>query len=212
MVKQVKMNNTPAVKSENASIIVDASSEKSDNVVSSVDVDLTSVSVLSVAPLRAAFDTNVRPLLDVIDKVREILGDHEGIELPSIAVIGNQSAGKTSVLERLSGVTLPRGDGMVTRCALVLRMVCVEPTKSGYALIKGGKTGYAKGKKIDLLEIADCVKELTDELAPAADDISDDVISLSVFSPNVPDLTLIDLVSPFFACLQLRNREFVRTD
>ena len=54
-------------------------------------------------------------LLVANDKVRDIL-DGESIRVPTIAVIGSQSAGKSSILERLSGIDLPRGTGMVTRC------------------------------------------------------------------------------------------------
>ena len=141
-----------------------------------------------MASLTASFANNVRPLLDTIDRVREVLESADKIELPSIAVVGSQSSGKTSVLERLSGVNLPRGDGMVTRCALVLRMVshAGEP----YAVIKSGRD--EQGAKIALADIARSVTELTDRLAKP-DDISDETISLTVYNKDVPDLTLIDL-------------------
>ena len=60
-------------------------------------------------------DAICRHFLDANDRLREIL-DGELIRLPTIAVIGSQSAGKSSILERLSGIDLPRGAGMVTRC------------------------------------------------------------------------------------------------
>ena len=37
------------------------------------------------------------------------------IDLPQIAVIGNQSAGKSSLIEAISGITLPREAGTCTR-------------------------------------------------------------------------------------------------
>lgn len=37
------------------------------------------------------------------------------IDLPTIAVIGNQSAGKSSLIESISGITLPRSAGTCTR-------------------------------------------------------------------------------------------------
>jgi len=37
------------------------------------------------------------------------------INLPMIAVIGNQSAGKSSLIESISGITLPRSSGTCTR-------------------------------------------------------------------------------------------------
>lgn len=37
------------------------------------------------------------------------------IDLPQIAVVGNQSAGKSSLIESISGITLPRASGTCTR-------------------------------------------------------------------------------------------------
>ena len=39
------------------------------------------------------------------------------IDLPQIAVIGSQSAGKSSLIESISGITLPRAAGTCTRYA-----------------------------------------------------------------------------------------------
>lgn len=46
--------------------------------------------------------------------------------LPSIVAVGDQSSGKSSLLESLSGINLPRGQNIVTRCPLVLRIVCTN--------------------------------------------------------------------------------------
>ena len=42
------------------------------------------------------------------------------IDLPQIAVIGSQSAGKSSLIESISGITLPRASGTCTRWGLLL--------------------------------------------------------------------------------------------
>jgi len=42
------------------------------------------------------------------------------IDLPSIAVVGDQSSGKSSVLEALSGVALPRGSGKTLKLLQLL--------------------------------------------------------------------------------------------
>ena len=57
-----------------------------------------------------------RPLIDLIDTLRSH-GVQQDLPLPQIAVMGDQSAGKSSVLEAISGVPFPRGTGLVTRCA-----------------------------------------------------------------------------------------------
>ena len=67
------------------------------------------------------FDKSIRPILDTYDKVREILRN-EPIDLPKIVVVGVQSSGKSSVLESITGLSLPRGQGTVTRCPIVLQM------------------------------------------------------------------------------------------
>jgi hypothetical protein len=62
-------------------------------------------------------------MISLIDKLRDFhLNDY--ISLPRIAVLGEQSAGKSSLLESICGMNfLPRGSGIVTRRPLELRMI-----------------------------------------------------------------------------------------
>ena len=54
--------------------------------------------------------SNLRKFINIIDELRD-LGVQEYINLPRIAVIGTQSAGKSSLLESVVGLDfLPRGD------------------------------------------------------------------------------------------------------
>jgi len=73
------------------------------------------------ALLTEAHEKTVRPWIDLIDTLRA-QGVHEDLPLPQIAVMGDQSSGKSSVLEALSGVPFPRGTGLVTRCPTQLIM------------------------------------------------------------------------------------------
>jgi vacuolar protein sorting-associated protein 1 len=64
----------------------------------------------------------LRKFVNVIDELRDV-GLQNHIKLPRIAVLGGQSAGKSSVLESIVGLDfLPRGDGVVTRRPLELRL------------------------------------------------------------------------------------------
>src|SRR5436305_11750840 len=61
-------------------------------------------------------------LLDVIDRLRS-QGVNHYVELPQLIVCGDQSSGKSSVLEAVSGVRFPTKDNLCTRFAteLILR-------------------------------------------------------------------------------------------
>ncbi|GJP35776.1 hypothetical protein CLOM_g20303 [Closterium sp. NIES-68] len=110
-------------------------------------------------------------------------------QLPSVAVVGGQSSGKSSVLESIVGKDfLPRGSGIVTRRPLVLQLHKVD-SSSEYAefLHQPGKkyTDWAAVRK----EVAD----ETDRITGKTKMISPVPIHLSIYSPNVVNLTLVDL-------------------
>lgn len=64
------------------------------------------------------WESQVRPYIEMIDYLRRI-GIEKDLALPSIAVVGDQSSGKSSVLEALSGVALPRGSGKRSVCSFL---------------------------------------------------------------------------------------------
>ncbi|PPR05458.1 hypothetical protein CVT24_008227 [Panaeolus cyanescens] len=63
-----------------------------------------------------------RQLLDVVNNMRSIGSAQRDIDLPQIAVIGAQSSGKSSLIESISGITLPRASGTCTRCPTECRL------------------------------------------------------------------------------------------
>jgi len=79
----------------------------------------------------------VRPILDQIDRVREALGKDNSIDisLPTIVVIGDQSSGKSSVIESISRISLPKGATCVTRCPLILKLRNITDDEDDHALI-----------------------------------------------------------------------------
>ncbi|XP_076129164.1 interferon-induced GTP-binding protein Mx1-like isoform X1 [Alosa pseudoharengus] len=131
----------------------------------------------------------VRPYLDLIDSLR-LMGIDEDLPLPAITVIGDQSSGKSSVLEALSGVALPRGSGIVTRCPLMLKLRKLKGGVQWKAIIsyKDTTTEFT-----DPTLVEGYVNEAQNNLAGDGVGICDELISLEIMSPEVCDLTLIDL-------------------
>ncbi|KAH7929544.1 hypothetical protein BV22DRAFT_1102356 [Leucogyrophana mollusca] len=56
-----------------------------------------------------------RKMLDLVNRLHNT-GVNTDMDLPMIAVIGSQSAGKSSLIESISGIKLPRAAGTCTRC------------------------------------------------------------------------------------------------
>ncbi|CAB1353579.1 unnamed protein product [Coregonus sp. 'balchen'] len=139
--------------------------------------------------LNQHYEEKVRPCIDLIDSLRS-LGVEKDLALPAIAVIGDQSSGKSSVLEALSGVALPRGSGIVTRCPLELKMKRKREGEEWH-----GKISYQDHEEEieDPSDVEKKIRKAQDEMAGVGVGISDDLISLEIGSPDVPDLTLIDL-------------------
>ncbi|KAG2121234.1 P-loop containing nucleoside triphosphate hydrolase protein [Suillus clintonianus] len=63
----------------------------------------------------SALSQHRRAMLDLINRLH-MTGVQTDMDLPMIAVIGSQSAGKSSLIESISGITLPRSSGTCTRC------------------------------------------------------------------------------------------------
>ncbi|RMC06177.1 hypothetical protein DUI87_15607 [Hirundo rustica rustica] len=135
------------------------------------------------------YEEKIRPCIDLVDSLRA-LGIEKDLSLPAIAVIGDQSSGKSSVLEALSGVALPRGNGIVTRCPLELKLKRLPEGQAWQ-----GKISY-RNVTLELQnpsEVDRAIRQAQDIVAGTRGAISGQLISLEVRSPDVPDLTLIDL-------------------
>ncbi|KAI1294176.1 Dynamin [Halotydeus destructor] len=99
----------------------------------------------------------MQSLIGIVNKLQDAfagLGVPFAMDLPQIAVVGGQSAGKSSVLENAVGKDfLPRGSGIVTRRPLVLQLV--------QAQAEYGEFLHCRGKKFSDFEAIR--KEIEDE-------------------------------------------------
>ncbi|XP_072992587.1 dynamin-related protein 5A [Typha latifolia] len=140
---------------------------------------------------------NLITLVNKLQRACTALGDH-GEEsalptlwdsLPAIAVVGGQSSGKSSVLESIVGKDfLPRGSGIVTRRPLVLQLHKIEEGRE-YAEFMH----LPRKKFTDFALVRKEIQDETDRETGRSKQISSVPIHLSIYSPNVVNLTLIDL-------------------
>ncbi|XP_047228074.1 dynamin-1a isoform X5 [Girardinichthys multiradiatus] len=127
------------------------------------------------------------PLVNRMQDAFSAIGQNANLDLPQIAVVGGQSAGKSSVLENFVGRDfLPRGSGIVTRRPLVLQLMNCSTEHAEFL--------HCKGKKFtDFDEVRQEIEAETDRITGANKGISPVPINLRVYSPNVLNLTLVDL-------------------
>ncbi|KAI0495725.1 hypothetical protein KFK09_022028 [Dendrobium nobile] len=139
--------------------------------------------------LTCSYNDQIRPLLDAVDRLRQLKVMQEGIELPTIVVVGDQSSGKSSVLESLAGISLPRGQGICTRVPLIMRLQDDPSLPSPILHLE------YKGKHVPTSEssITSAIESATAEIAGSGKGISDTPLTLVVRKKGVPDLTMVDL-------------------
>ncbi|MFS7942451.1 putative dynamin, GTPase region, Dynamin superfamily [Helianthus anomalus] len=157
-------------------------------------------------------------LINRIQRACTALGDYGGGDstfsslwdaLPSVAVVGGQiasvearnskgvgddiiycSSGKSSVLESIVGRDfLPRGSGIVTRRPLVLQLHQTDGRQEEYA-----EFGHLPRRRFtDFSLVRKEIQDETDRITGKTKQISPIPIHLSIYSPKVVNLTLIDL-------------------
>jgi GTPase SAR1 family protein len=140
-------------------------------------------------------------LLDEIDSLR-LQGISEFVFLPQIVVCGDQSSGKSSVLEAISGVPFPRNDTLCTRFAteVILRpaptsgaVVSIVPSRDASDTEPSGLDTFKES-----LQGLDQFPELVEKAKKAmgistGKAFSKHILRVAISGPGMPKLTLVDL-------------------
>ncbi|XP_031479311.1 dynamin-related protein 3A-like isoform X4 [Nymphaea colorata] len=146
----------------------------------------------------AAVGSIGQSVIPIVNKLQDIfsqLGSSSTIELPQVSVVGSQSSGKSSVLEALVGRDfLPRGTDICTRRPLVLQLVHTPRPAKQTEGSEWGEFLHLPGKRFfDFSAIRREIQAETEREVGANKGVSDKQIRLKVFSPNVLNITLVDL-------------------
>lgn len=151
-------------------------------------------------------------LLDTIDSLRE-LRVGEIVQLPQIIVVGDQSSGKSSVLEAISGMNFPVNSDLCTRFATELVMRRHPETKITVSIQKA--TGLAvpghdgeqeeslpfHKSSLDKDALPDIIRDARERMGirirTGSKRFSKDILRVVVAGPDAPELTLVDLPGIF---------------
>ncbi|KAA1132713.1 hypothetical protein PGTUg99_018120 [Puccinia graminis f. sp. tritici] len=131
-------------------------------------------------------------LLDKVDEIRR-LGLQDMISLPQIAVVGDQSSGKSTLLEYISGVTFPKDAGMCTCFATEVSMRPAAEFSSKVFINNIADHRLEEPRSPE--EVAGVIQEakrlFVKEHGQKA--IYDDILTVELNGPGLPILTLVDL-------------------
>ena len=141
-------------------------------------------------------------VLDTVDQLRKC-GLESILSLPQLVVCGDQSAGKSSVLEALTEIPFPRKDNLCTRFAseIILRRsetdiatVKIVPDKDRNAAEKAAITEFG-ASLTNFEELPDLIDKATEAMGigDGAKTFSNDLLSIEIAGPTRPQLTVVDL-------------------
>jgi GTP-binding protein EngB required for normal cell division len=142
-------------------------------------------------------------LLSAIDRLRQ---EHiDKVKIPQIVVCGNQSSGKSSVLEAIAGVAFPIGSGTVTKFATeVILRKSSEERRRARIIASSEREGNLRRRieeferSFDSSTSVDFGRVITEagnhllQLEPNAG-FWKDWLQIEIIGPSQPHLTLVDL-------------------
>ena len=124
-------------------------------------------------------------LMNTLREALEPIGEYEKFDLPSIAVVGTQSSGKTSLIEYfLRCDCLPKDSKLKTRCPL--RIQCYQQDTDFEVTFSHSEEVFTEPNKIK-----EEIDRQTNVLAGESKGIVDDEIIMSVQGRNLVNLTLV---------------------
>jgi hypothetical protein len=158
-----------------------------------------------------------RGLLDLIDKLQ--FAQLDNVKLPQIVVVGDQSAGKSSVLEALSGTPFPREAGACTRFATEIRLRRSQETRLRVSIIPDKKRPFNEqnvlmqygGDVTGDQSFETMMRDATALIAPKnipGRFTAKDILVVEKTGPDMPLLTLVDLPG----LVRVANREQSEVD
>ncbi|KAI9768061.1 MAG: hypothetical protein M1840_005095 [Geoglossum simile] len=162
---------------------------------------------VSTSSLDALQSAEQRGVLNIVDSLRQC-GLDGIVSLPQLVVCGDQSSGKSSVLEAITEIPFPRKENLCTRFAteIVLRRAALSsiatkivPDESRPQIERLALENF-KLSITDFNELPSLIDSATKAMGIGSDDspgiqraFAKDVLSIEISGPDRPQLTLVDL-------------------
>ncbi len=112
--------------------------------------------------------------------------------MPQICVMGDQSSGKSSVLEALSGIPFPRGTGLTTRCPIRMVMRRARSGETWTAQVSSSINTTPIPAR-DITELSLLMDRTMQDLCSGSSNFSTESVVVDLVSPDACDLTVVDL-------------------
>lgn len=153
-------------------------------------------------PVQSLQSSDELALLDDIDKLR-LQGISHYISLPQLVVCGDQSSGKSSVLEAISGIPFPTKDNLCTRFATEVILRRASSVNVSVAIVPSQTRSESECRTLsnfretltDLTDFPDLVEKAKGAmgLSSGTSAFSNDVLRVEITGSDRPHLTIVDL-------------------
>ena len=145
-----------------------------------------------------------KEILNIGNTLNGLFINKDTIEVPRLVVVGGQSSGKSSLLNSILGMDiLPTGSNMVTRSPLQIELIQTNQVNTIATFGNYANGSWVKSIELSLTypnitlvekeSIIRQIEHITYKNAGNEMNITHTPIFLRIYSPNIPNLTLVDL-------------------
>ncbi|PSK54726.1 Interferon-induced GTP-binding protein Mx2 [Elsinoe australis] len=178
---------------------------------------------LNTESLESLQSEDARKVMDTVDRLRKA-GLGSIVQLPQIVTVGDQSSGKSSTLEAITGIPFPRKENLCTRFATQIVMRRSKTESVSVAIMPDKLRPSHEQEKLkamdlkldDFSKLGELVVVATEAMGLDQPDqstvqaFSRDVLNIEISGPTRPQLTLVDLPGLIHSETKQQSREDVK--
>jgi hypothetical protein len=156
--------------------------------------------VPSTSQLASLQSSDELGFLDAVDKLRSH-GVSHWIQLPQLIVCGDQSSGKSSVLEAISGIPFPTKDTLCTRFPTEVILRRTHAVTGTVSIVPSQSRSESDRQRLSHFQVmlstfsdlSTVMEKANQVMGISSGAFSDDVLRVEITGPDQPHLTIVDL-------------------